>query len=147
METENNMKRSVSMRLILQKKKKKKDQHDVNVENKRLLITVNVVGSSGPLRFIVNDDDRVSTVIESSLKLYARCGRLPILGSDSKKFILYASDAGSALNSSEEIGSCGGRNFVLCKKENQLVPADARSRMITRHHSGRWKACIVCLAK
>ncbi|KAI3785210.1 hypothetical protein L1987_44324 [Smallanthus sonchifolius] len=140
------MNRSVSMRMILPRKKKNKDERDVNVKNTRLLITVNVAGSSGPLRFVVNDDDKVSTIIDSSLKLYARGGRLPILGSDFKNFILYASDAGSALNSSEEIGSCGGRNFVLYRKKNNQVP-EARSRMITRHNSGRWKSCIVCLAQ
>lgn len=83
------------MRLSLTRKKKNNDERDVNVKNNRLLITVNVAGSSGPLRFVVNDDEKVSSVIDSSLKLYARGGRLPILGSDFKKFILYASDAGS----------------------------------------------------
>ncbi|KAL9994601.1 hypothetical protein Hdeb2414_s0016g00474501 [Helianthus debilis subsp. tardiflorus] len=140
------MKRSISMRMILPLMKKNKDEHDVNVKNKRLLITVNVAGSSGPLRFVVNDDDKVSTVIDSSLKLYARGGRLPILGSDFNNFILYASDAESALSSSEEIGSCGGRNFVLYTKKNNQV-TKASSRMITRQHSRRWKACIVCLAQ
>ncbi|KAI3726417.1 hypothetical protein L1987_66214 [Smallanthus sonchifolius] len=53
---------------------------------------------------------------------------------------------GSAMNASEEIGSCGGRNFVLYRKKNNQVP-EARSRMITRHKSGRWKSCIVCLAQ
>nr|GEY21409.1 hypothetical protein [Tanacetum cinerariifolium] len=133
------------MRLVLSRKMNN-NEADVNVKNNRLLITVNVVGSSGPLRFLVNEDDKVSNVIDLSLKLYARGGRLPILGSDINNFMLYVSDAGSALNSSEEIGSCGGRNFALYKKNNQ-VP-EARSRMITRqHHSGRWKACILCLAQ
>nr|GEX37368.1 hypothetical protein [Tanacetum cinerariifolium] len=129
------------MRLVLSRKKMNNYEPDVNVKNNRLLITVNVVGSSGPLRFLVNEDDKVSNVIDLSLKLYARGGRLPILGSDINNFMLYVSDAGSggALKSSEEIGSCGGRNFALYKKNNQ-VP-EARSRMITRqHHSGRWKA-------
>lgn len=52
-----------------------------------------------------------------------------------------------ALNSSEEIGSCGGRNFVLYKKNNDQIPEARSSRMITRQHSGRWKACIVCIAQ
>ncbi|KAK9066947.1 hypothetical protein SSX86_014271 [Deinandra increscens subsp. villosa] len=147
METKKNMiKRSLSMKMILSRKNKNNDQGAANVKNTRILITVNVVGSSGPLRFVVNDDDKVSTVIDSLLKLYTRGGRLPILGSDFTNFVLYASDAGSPLNSSEEIGSCGGRNFVLYKKNDQA--GEARSRMITRRqHSGRWKACIVCLAQ
>ncbi|PWA99674.1 hypothetical protein CTI12_AA002060 [Artemisia annua] len=146
MKPENNMKRNNSMRLVLPRKKMNNYEADVNVKNNRLLITVNVVGSSGPLRFLVNEDDKVSNVIDLSLKLYARGGRLPILGSDTKNFMLYASDADSALNSSEEIGSCGGRNFALYKRKNNQVP-EARSRMITRQHSGRWKACILCLAQ
>ena len=83
------------MRLVLPRKKMNNYEADVNVKNNRLLITVNVVGSSGPLRFLVNEDDKVSNVIDLSLKLYARGGRLPILGSDIKDFMLYASDAGS----------------------------------------------------
>lgn len=77
-------------------KKKNLDNH--NVKNKRFLITINVLGSSGPLRFVVNDDDKVSDVIDSSLKMYARGGRLPVLGSDFNKFFLYPSNAGSEGN-------------------------------------------------
>nr|XP_043618553.1 uncharacterized protein LOC122590292 [Erigeron canadensis] len=148
MGNEKNLKGSVSLRMILPGKKKKNNEKGIAyVKNNRILITVNVVGSSGPLRFLVNEDDKVSKVIESSLKFYARGGRLPILGSNFKSFILYASDAGSvALNSSEEIGSYGGRNFMLCKKNNQ-VPEEARKRMIGRQQSGRWKSCILCIAQ
>lgn len=83
------------MRFVLPRKKMNNYEADVNVKNNRLLITVNVVGSSGPLRFLVNEDDKVSNVIDLTLKLYARGGRLPILGSDIKDFMLYASDGGS----------------------------------------------------
>ncbi|GJR91709.1 hypothetical protein Tco_0215720 [Tanacetum coccineum] len=83
------------MRLVLSRKKMNNYEADVNVKNNRLLITVNVVGSSGPLRFLVNEDDKVSNVIDLSLKLYARGDRLPILGSDINNFMLYVSDAGS----------------------------------------------------
>ena len=89
MKTEKNMKRSGSIRMVLPKKKKNYNDHD-----NRILITVNVIGSSGPLRFVVNEDDRVSSVIDSSLKLYVRGGRLPVLGSDYKDFMLYASIEG-----------------------------------------------------
>ncbi|GJY56730.1 potassium transporter 19-like protein [Tanacetum coccineum] len=60
-----------------------------------LMITVNVLGSSGPLRFVVNIDDKVSEVINLSLKMYARGGRLPVLGSDYTKFLLYPSNSDS----------------------------------------------------
>lgn len=91
MEAEKNMKKIVSIQTILPRKKK-----NTNDDN-RLLITVNVVGSSGPLRLVVNEDDKVSTVMDSSLKLYARSGRLPILGSDFKDFMLYALTEGSGM--------------------------------------------------
>lgn len=91
METDKNMKKIVLMRRILPGKTKNKN-HD-----NRLLITVNVVGSSGPLRFVVKKNDKVSTVIDSSLKLYARGGRLPVLGSDFKNFMFYALIEGSGV--------------------------------------------------
>lgn len=65
------------------------------IKKTRLLITVNVIGSAGPLRLLVNEDDTVSTVIDASLKLYTRAGRLPLLGSDFKNFQLFSSDAPS----------------------------------------------------
>jgi hypothetical protein len=60
----------------------------------RFLITVNVLGSAGPLRFVVNENDLVAAVIDTALKSYAREGRLPVLGSDVNDFVLYCSDAG-----------------------------------------------------
>lgn len=83
----------ISKRNILSGKQKKKDNE--GRKKNRLLITVNVLGSPGPLRLLVNQDDTVSTVIDSSLKLYARGGRLPVLGSDFKNFLLYTSNATS----------------------------------------------------
>ncbi|CAI9282496.1 unnamed protein product [Lactuca saligna] len=140
METDFNMKKIILKRKISPKKTK-----NITVDN-RLLITVNVVGSSGPLRLVVNKNDKVSTVIDSSLKLYARGGRLPVLGSDFKNFMLYALIEGSALDPSQEIGSYKGRNFALCKKKNKQVN-EARSLMINRKHSGRWKGWLLCLAQ
>lgn len=54
-----------------------------------MLITVNVLGSTGPLRFLVYEDEVVSTVINLTLKSYAREGRLPVLGSNLNDFLLY----------------------------------------------------------
>ncbi|KAJ9564280.1 hypothetical protein OSB04_000246 [Centaurea solstitialis] len=125
-------------------KKKKSDKN-------RVLITVNVIGSPGPLRLLVNEDDTVSTVIESSLKLYARGGRLPVLGSDFKNFILYPSNARSdgTLSSSEAIGSSGGRIFVMSKKKTiQPISEGNRSNMITHQTDvRRWKSWLRTLNK
>lgn len=93
------MKRSLSDKmLLLQKHQKKKNSADSqsvkNVKNiNRFLITINVIGSAGPIRFVVNEDDRVSGVIETTLKAYARLGRLPVLGSDVNNFLLYQANA------------------------------------------------------
>ncbi|KAF4360851.1 hypothetical protein F8388_015174 [Cannabis sativa] len=83
----------------------------------RLLISVTVLGSAGPLRFVVNEEELVNAVIDTALKSYAREGRLPILGSDLNDFLLYCPNAGSdALSPLDTIGSQGTRNFMLCKK-------------------------------
>lgn len=170
----------------------------------KFLITINVLGSAGPLRFVVNGDDLVAGVIDTALKSYARGGRLPVLGSDVNDFVLYSADAGFdgiitfpfaristhqffasyvvnktsafstlmnkifprilwfllirincllfiyffrwelfvALNPNERISSCGGRNFVLCKKQRQPQMTEARSEMIAQKRSGSWKAWL-----
>jgi len=66
----------------------------VKRNNSRLLITVNVPGSAGPLRFVVNEDDKVAGVIEMALKQYAHQGRLPLLGSDPTNFLLLPTSLG-----------------------------------------------------
>lgn len=70
------------------------DQKMAKNKNTRFLITVNVLGSSGPLRFVVNENDSVSGVIDATLKFYAREKRLPALGSDVHSFLLYPANAG-----------------------------------------------------
>ncbi|GKD27700.1 hypothetical protein Tco_1233914, partial [Tanacetum coccineum] len=114
----------------------KKKIHDSRImKNTRFLITVNVLGSSGPLRFVVNIDDKVSEVINSSLKMYARGGRLPVLGSDYTKFLLYPSNSDSeAMTASEAVGSCGERTFLLCNKPLHPLMTEARLEMLNRHH-------------
>jgi|UniRef100_A0A2N9GN08 hypothetical protein len=81
------LKRSVSERTVLLKHKKNKEAQ--NVKTNRFLITVNVHGSVGPIRFVVNEDDLVAGVIDTTLKSYSRFGRLPVLGSDVNNFFLY----------------------------------------------------------
>lgn len=61
----------------------------------RFLISITVLGSAGPIRFVVNEEELVAAVIDTALKSYAREGRLPVLGSDLNDFLLYCSNAGS----------------------------------------------------
>ncbi|KAF5480000.1 hypothetical protein F2P56_000776 [Juglans regia] len=135
----------ISEKTVSQKPRKiNNDIQRVKVQkNNRFLITVNVLGSAGPLRFVVYENDLVAGVIDTALKTYAREGRLPVLGSDVNDFILYCSDAGfDALNPWESIGSRGGRNFVLCKKQRQPQMTEGRSEMIAKKRSSSWKAWL-----
>lgn len=128
--------------MLLSKQKKSNNAKAGN----RLLITVNVLGSAGPMRFVVNEEELVATVIDMALKSYAREGRLPVLGSNLNEFLLYCPGASSdALSPWETIGAHGARNFLLCKKpqppktkedETQATPG------VTRKGSGSWKTWI-----
>lgn len=72
--------------------KQKKNQ---NPKGNRLLVSINVMGSAGPIRFVVNEEELVSAVIDTALKSYARERRMPILGSDLDDFLLYCPTYGS----------------------------------------------------
>ncbi|XVF20620.1 hypothetical protein REPUB_Repub12eG0016800 [Reevesia pubescens] len=138
------MKMNVHEKMMPQMTKKKGNENKniVKIKSRRFLITINVLGSAGPLKFLVNEDDLVAAVIDVALKSYAREGRLPVLGLDPNKFLLYCANAGSdALSPREKIGSQGGRNFVLCKKQAQPQMTEAMSEMITQKGSG-WKAWL-----
>ncbi|XP_074272554.1 uncharacterized protein LOC141596332 [Silene latifolia] len=123
--------------MLLSKQKK------VEAMKKRILIMVNVVGSAGPLRFVVNEDEIVASVIDMALKSYAREGRLPVLGSNFNDFLLYCPLTGSdALNSFDTIGAHGGRNFMLCKRPQTDKATDIGTQAagITKKGSGSWKS-------
>ncbi|CAI9752963.1 unnamed protein product [Fraxinus pennsylvanica] len=108
----------------------------------RFLIIINVFGSAGPIRFVVNEDENAAAVVETALKIYAREGRLPILGSDVSSFFLYPANAGlDALYPTESIGSSGVRNFVLCKKQINPQMSEARSKVAAQKR-GRWRAWL-----
>lgn len=89
------LKRSISDKILLWSRTPK-NKHDDNKKagSNRFLITINVFGSAGPIRFVVSEDDTAATVIETALKQYAREGRLPVLGTDIKPFFLYTIDNG-----------------------------------------------------
>ncbi|KAK7319139.1 hypothetical protein RJT34_03857 [Clitoria ternatea] len=128
--------------------KQKKNQ---NAKARRLLISINVLGSAGPIRFVVNEEELVTAVIDTALKSYAREGRLPVLGTDISSFALYCPHLGSdALSPWETIGSHGARNFMLCKKpeasnnttgvEDGVGSRSGNSTPLSRRGSGSWKA-------
>ncbi|XP_052204089.1 uncharacterized protein At4g22758-like [Diospyros lotus] len=98
----------------------KPNNQAVNCPQRRILISVSVLGSAGPIRFVVSEDERVAAVIRTVLKKYAREGRWPVLGSDFKEFVLYCPSIPGveALSPLETIGSFGGRNFKLWKKSH-----------------------------
>ncbi|KAF8080495.1 hypothetical protein N665_0939s0007 [Sinapis alba] len=107
---------------------------------KKLLVSVKVLGSVGPIRFLANEDDKVSSVINTALKTYARQGRIPVLGFDVNNFIFYSISAGfNTLNPQEKIGSMDETNFLLCKKEREpLEKVEGRRESKAREGDG-WK--------
>ncbi|MQL99986.1 hypothetical protein Taro_032721 [Colocasia esculenta] len=87
---------------------------------RRMLVTVTVLGSPGPIRFVAGDQDPVAAVIGTALRCYAREGRLPALGCDVGKFHLFCakSDYVEPLDPVDPIGArSGSREFTLCKKK------------------------------
>ncbi|XP_076885791.1 uncharacterized protein At4g22758-like [Bidens hawaiensis] len=124
---------------------KHKKSNAAKVVGNRLLISVTVVGSAGPLRFVVNEEELVANVIDTALKSYAREGRLPVLGSNSNEFVLCCPLVGTeALQPWERIGSFGVRNFMLCKKPEKEASGGDDERPgtveIPRKSFGSWKA-------
>eukprot|EP00252_Welwitschia_mirabilis_P004131 TRINITY_DN14336_c0_g1_i2.p1 TRINITY_DN14336_c0_g1~~TRINITY_DN14336_c0_g1_i2.p1 ORF type:complete len:224 (-),score=43.54 TRINITY_DN14336_c0_g1_i2:225-896(-) len=116
----------------------RKGQVKTNEVN-RLLVTVNVLGSAGPLRFLASSDDTVQKIIEVVLKSYAREGRLPVLGQNIKQFELYCANGGyEALDPSVNVGSLGTRNFLLCKKQQSKIDEE-KELTGSNHHA---KNCL-----
>jgi len=130
--------------------KPKKNQTAANKSGNRLLISITVLGSAGPIRFVVSEDELVAAVIDTALKSYGREGRLPVLGSNLNDFFLYCPNAGpEALSPWDTIGSQGVRNFMLCKKPQPVkMEGDEEGSMQqisskgNGSGSGSWKAWI-----
>ncbi|XP_058728479.1 uncharacterized protein LOC131600313 [Vicia villosa] len=123
---------------------KHKKNHNAN-GGKRLLVSINVLGSAGPIRFVVDEEELVEAVIDTTLKSYAREERLPRLGSDHRDFFLYCPHHGSdaALSPWDKIGSHGARNFVLCKKPHATIEAadnGSGTSSLSRRGSGSWRS-------
>nr|GEX62547.1 hypothetical protein [Tanacetum cinerariifolium] len=112
---------------------KKKKDHVGKSGGNRILIKINFVGSAGPIRFVVNEEELVASIINIAIKMYAREGRLPVLGTKLNEFFLYTPIVGSeALSPWEMIGSFGVRNFLLC--------ADNRPPMLEKDMYDSWKS-------
>ncbi|CAK9166521.1 unnamed protein product [Ilex paraguariensis] len=117
-------KRSLSEKMLSQKQKKKNNGENQSANN-RLLITVNVLGSAGPIKFVVNEDDIVTVVIDTALKLYARERRLPVLGSDGNNFLLYPANAGldgTETNSSLNLVFMSSESIRIDSRGKELRP-------------------------
>ncbi|KAI4307644.1 hypothetical protein L6164_030810 [Bauhinia variegata] len=130
------MKKGASERIV---PRKTKSNYDQKLRINRFLITVNIQGSAGPIRFVVNEKDHVSGVIDTALKSYAREARLPVPGSDASNFLLYCANGFEALNPLEAIGSCGARTFVLFKKQGHPPKSEGHPTMISQKGSSSWK--------
>lgn len=100
-------------RMLLYNKNKKSQKSKTTIN--RFLVSINVLGSAGPIRFVVKEDETVANVIDYALKCYAREGRLPLLGSDSSFFLLYCpyfASEGQSLIVSDSL-TCFTMNWTL----------------------------------
>ncbi|CAN1751518.1 hypothetical protein LINPERHAP1_LOCUS4361 [Linum perenne] len=117
------LKRNVKERVMSRDKKNRRrlvPNSNKKIKNKRFLISVTIRGSVGPIRFVANQNDTVLVVIRACLKRYAREGRLPVIGFDVRDFLLYCPLVGPE---GEAIGDCGGRYFLLSKKQRPETAA------------------------
>ncbi|KAL3654496.1 hypothetical protein CASFOL_004177 [Castilleja foliolosa] len=114
------------------------------LKGNRFLISITVLGSPGPIRFVVNEDELVAAVINHALKSYSREGRLPVLGSDLNSYMIYSPFAGTeALLPWDTIGSFGVRNFCLCKKpqsEKAIDDEKPKPLPMSRKGTGSWRS-------
>ncbi|MQM22394.1 hypothetical protein Taro_055446 [Colocasia esculenta] len=56
---------------------------------RRMLVTMTMVGSAGPIRFVAGEEEPVAAVIGTALRCYTREGRFPVLGCDVGEFHLF----------------------------------------------------------
>lgn len=99
-----------------------------NLNVNRLLITVNVLGSPGPIRFVVNEEALVTAVIDTALKTYARVGRLPVLGSDFSEFMLHPHDGADGNFPSNPLSMHYSRSIQII----QLQPKKFTAFLVTK---------------
>lgn len=81
----------------------------------KLLVNVTVAQSIGPLRLLLSKDVTVEDVIKSTLLLYTKEGRRPVLSSDPASFGLHYSQFSiNCLKPADKIKDLGSRKFFLC---------------------------------
>lgn len=83
----------------------------------KLLVSITIAQSIGPLRLLLFKDATVEEVIKAAFVLYAKEGRKPLLSNDPAAFGLHYSQFSiDCLNPAEKIKDLGSRNFFLCPK-------------------------------
>jgi len=83
----------------------------------KLLVNVTAAQSIGPLRLLLSADASVEDVIKSTLLLYAKEGRRPLLSDDPASFGLHYSQFSiHSLKPADKVNDLGSRKFFMCAK-------------------------------
>ncbi|GJT54802.1 UDP-3-O-acyl-N-acetylglucosamine deacetylase 5 precursor [Tanacetum coccineum] len=79
-----------------------------HVTRNRRLICITIIGSASPIRFVVNVEEVVGNVMDTT---YTRMEKLPILGSNINDFVMYY-----PVTSTEALNPLvvSGRSFFDC---------------------------------
>ncbi|KAJ7526754.1 hypothetical protein O6H91_16G021700 [Diphasiastrum complanatum] len=115
------------------------------VDYNKVLITVTVLGTIGPLRMLLEGDTAVNNVIKAALDEYAREGRHPCLGFDSTRFELHVSQFSlQAIPPHSCIKDMGTRNFVLCASKQ--IPSEIPYTPCSIQATRPWWSVLVNLS-
>ncbi|KAL8150466.1 hypothetical protein V2J09_020274 [Rumex salicifolius] len=91
-------------------------------EDSRVLVSVTVEGSPGPIRTLVKLTSTVEEAIKLVIDEYCKEGRIPPLESTSSLYQLHLSSFNfESLDRSETIGSIGSRRFYLRKRRKAVI--------------------------
>ncbi|KAJ7533173.1 hypothetical protein O6H91_13G036100 [Diphasiastrum complanatum] len=128
-----------------------KTQVKLAQQTSKMLVAVNVLGSTGPLRFVVDVDCVVSRVIELALRAYAKQGRLPSLGLDPSIVQLYCCNGDfQALDPLQRVGTLGTRQFFLHRRQpeelEQIAARNEQAASMTWKLWWNMKNTIACSA-
>eukprot|EP01018_Ginkgo_biloba_P018264 Gb_36682 [translate_table: standard] len=133
------------------------------LDEDRILVSITVEGSTGPIKAIVKKGATVNDVIKLTIDKYAREGRYPVLDSNTDMFELHVSNFSmESLNRTDRVGELSTRTFFL-RQENYagteqpvLFPPTPgplftsfiarRMKKISRKTRKIWKIidCMVC---
>ncbi|PKA58007.1 Uncharacterized protein AXF42_Ash012546 [Apostasia shenzhenica] len=84
-----------------------------SVEETKVVVSVTVEGSAGPVRALMRLGASVEEAIGVTVERYGREGRSPRLDCDSSAFFELHHSSLQSLNKSDKIGDVGGRSFYL----------------------------------